>query len=158
MTPHLLQMTAEIVSSYVSSNQVEADQVPDLIRSVFGSLNTLGQPAIATAQPPSPTTKPTAAAIRKSITPEALTSFIDGRPYIMLKRHLTTNNMTFAEYKKAYGLPDDYPATAPAYSARRSEMAKGIGLGQRRHQTAPEAPEATEAVPVAKPRGRPKKV
>ena len=73
----------------------------------------------------------------------------------MLKRHLTTNNMTFAEYKKAYSLPDDYPATAPAYSARRSVFAKGIGLGLRR----PQIPsEPIETQPVVRTRGRPMKV
>src|SRR5439155_1403173 len=73
---------------------------------------------------------PTAGQIRKSITPDALISFIDSKPYKTLKRHLTTHGMTVAEYKTKFGLPNDYPTTAPAYSEARSAMAKALGLGQ----------------------------
>ena len=37
---------------------------------------------------------------------------------------------TVAEYKAKWGLPNDYPTTAPAYSEARSAMAKALGLGQ----------------------------
>jgi predicted transcriptional regulator len=60
----------------------------------------------------------------------ALISFEDGRPYKTLKRHLTTHGMTVAEYKAKWGLPNDYPTTAPGYSEARSAMAKALGLGQ----------------------------
>ncbi len=76
--------------------------------------------------------KPTAAQIRKSVTDAALISFIDGKPYKTLKRHLTTHGETLASYKAKYGLPGDYPSTAPSYSAQRSEMARRIGLGSAR--------------------------
>jgi len=55
------------------------------------------------------------------------------------------------EYRARYGLPVDYPATAPNYSARRSELARALGLGQRRRKSAPTPPEAP---PPAKPKGR----
>jgi ROS/MUCR transcriptional regulator protein len=53
-----------------------------------------------------------------------------------LKRHLTTRGMTLADYKEKWGLPRDYPSTAPSYSAVRSQMAKTIGLGQLGGRTA----------------------
>jgi predicted transcriptional regulator len=43
---------------------------------------------------------------------------------------LTTHGLTVAEYKARFGLPNDYPTTAPAYSEARSAMAKALGLGQ----------------------------
>ena len=58
-------------------------------------------------------------------------SFIDGRPYRTLKRHLAVNSMTPAEYRERFGLPADYPMVAPTYSAARSEMAKASGLGSK---------------------------
>jgi predicted transcriptional regulator len=39
--------------------------------------------------------------------------------------------MTPAQYREKWGLPRDYPMAAPAYSERRSEMAKQLGLGQK---------------------------
>ena len=50
----------------------------------------------------------------------------------MLKRHLKTRyNLTPDDYRKRWGLPNDYPMVAPAYAAQRSELAKSIGLGRR---------------------------
>lgn len=130
MTDKLLEMTTDIVSSYVSANEVNVADLPALIRSVFQSLNTLGQAPAEADAASAPVTKASAAAIRKSITPNALISFIDGRPYKMLKRHLTNQGLTVADYKAKFGLPDDYPITAPAYSEARSKMAISIGLGR----------------------------
>lgn len=76
--------------------------------------------------------KPTKAQIKASITDDALISFEDGKPYKMLKRSLSLRGMTMAYYREKWGLPDDYPSVAPAYSARRSELAKANGLGRKR--------------------------
>ena len=77
---------------------------------------------------------PRPAQIRKSITPDALISFIDGKPYKTLKRHLTGNGMTIEQYRERFGLPRDYPSTAASYSAQRSALAKSA----RPRQSAPE--------------------
>lgn len=76
--------------------------------------------------------KPSAAEIRKSITPDHLISFEDGKPYKMLKRHVGKLGMTFDQYRAKWGLPADYPSVAASYSARRSELAKENGLGLER--------------------------
>ena len=47
-----------------------------------------------------------------------------------MKRHLTSHGLTPQQYRAKWGLPADYPMTAPNYSATRSAMAKDIGLGQ----------------------------
>ena len=101
--------------------------LPALIRATHDALAGIGAPPAPTVET---VTKATPAQIRKSITPEALISFEDGKPYKTLKRHLTTHGMTVAEYKAKWGLPNDYPTTAPAYSEARSKMAKALGLGQ----------------------------
>jgi predicted transcriptional regulator len=74
--------------------------------------------------------KPTAAQIRKSISDEGIVSFIDGKPYKTLKRHLTKHGLTPQAYRQRYGLPADYPMVAPGYAAQRSALAKEIGLGR----------------------------
>ena len=142
MSDELTTMTAEIVSAYVAGNTVPTGELSTLIQSVFKSLSTLGEPAVE-AKPE--LAKLTAGQIRKSITSEALISFEDGRSYKTLKRHLTTKGLTIAEYKAKWGLPSDYPTTAPSYSEARSAMAKSLGLGNQR-----KAP--VEAAPVKAPR------
>ena len=148
-------LTTDLVSAYVSNNPVPASDLPALIASTHAALTGLGN-AGAPAAPE--VEKPTPAQIRKSITPDALTSFIDGKPYKTLKRHLTGNGLTIEEYRARYGLPRDYPTTAASYSALRSEMAHKIGLGNDRRRAAPEAAEAGEtATEKPKRAGRPRK-
>ena len=139
----LLSGSASIVSAYVGRNNVAASDIPGLIRTVHDTLGGLG----ADPAPVAPIiAKATSAQIRKSITPDALLSFEDGKPYKTLKRHLTTHGMTVAEYKAKWGLPNDYPTTAPAYSEARSAMAKALGLGQGGRKA--------KAAPGKAPRGR----
>lgn len=123
----LIELTAEIVANYVANNVTPVSELPALIRATHDALAGIGAPPAPTVEAVS---KATPAQIRKSITPEALISFEDGKPYKTLKRHLTTHGMTVAEYKAKWGLPNDYPTTAPAYSEARSKMAKALGLGQ----------------------------
>ena len=91
------------------------------------------------------------ASVKKSITPDALISFIDNKPYKTLKRHLGRHGHDMKSYREAYGLPADYPSVAPSYSAMRSEMARKIGLGARGRGAAPDAGGEAAAVEVAAP-------
>lgn len=124
-------LTTEIIAAYVENNRVEVDALPTLIRAVHGALNGLGvDVAVVEVGPP----KPTASQVRKSITDAGLVSFIDGKTYQTLKRHIGRHDMTPDDYRARYGLPADYPIVAPAYAARRSELAKAIGLGTKPRQ------------------------
>ncbi len=76
--------------------------------------------------------RPTPHQIRKSIQPDHLVSFEDGKSYKTLKRHLTRLGLTSDEYRQKWGLPHDYPMVAASYSERRSELARSAGLGQHR--------------------------
>ncbi len=125
----LTELTAEIVSNYVANNATAVSDLPALIKATYEAL--AGVESGGTVEGNGvEITKPTPAQIRKSITPDALISFEDGRPYKTLKRHLTTQGLTVSEYKTKWGLPNDYPTTAPAYSEARSAMAKALGLGR----------------------------
>jgi predicted transcriptional regulator len=162
--PEFIDLAADIVSAYVSKNNVPVAELPGLIAAVHASLSGLGQPAAT----PVEDHKVTAAQIRKSVTPDAIISFIDGKPYKSLKRHLTSNGTSPDEYRQKYGLPRDYPMVAATYAAQRSELAKSLGLGQLRRDRAAAKkaaekraePDPVVTAPVdAKParRGRPKK-
>ena len=130
-TTDLTVLTTEIIAAYVEKNKVEADALPALIKAVYGALNGLGVDVME-VEPEQP--KPTASQVRKSITDAGLVSFIDGKTYQTLKRHIGRHDMTPDDYRARYGLPADYPIVAPAYAARRSELAKAIGLGTKRDQ------------------------
>jgi predicted transcriptional regulator len=118
---------AEIVAAFVKRNQVPATGLPALIASVSQSLAGLSQAPAAAAAPLTP-----AVSIRSSVGAETITCLDCGRKAKMLKRHLTTaHSMTPDEYRARWSLPKDYPMVARNYAARRSELAKSIGLGQR---------------------------
>ena len=131
-------MTADIVSAYVSNNHVQVGELPNLINSVHAALRRLGSPEPAASPEPE---KLTPAQIRKSITPEAIISFEDGKSYQTMRRHLTLHGLTPEAYRAKWGLPADYPMVTTSYSAKRSELAKSFGLGQQRHKPASEAPD-----------------
>ena len=151
-----LELTADLVSAYVSRNSVRPADMAELIASTHAALAGLG-PASSTSAPS--TEKLTPAQIRKSITPDALISFVDGKPYKTLKKHLSGAGMTIEQYRERFGLPRNYPSTAASYSAQRSALAKSLGLGNLRRKAAPKAAEPVETV-SNKPKkvGRPRKV
>jgi predicted transcriptional regulator len=122
------ELTATIVASYVERNRLAPAEIEPLIRSVYAALAMLGQgPAVPEAEE-----KPTATQIKRSIRQDALVSFIDGRPYKLLKRHLNAHGLTPAEYRARFGLPTDYPMTAPDYTAKRSSSPRPSASASRR--------------------------
>ena len=129
-----LTLTAEIVASYLGSGgRVNAEEIPGIIRSVRAALEEGGETTSASTEADFP--KADKRAVNKSITPDALISFVDNKPYKTLKRHLSRHGLDINSYRERYGLPNDNPSVAPNYSAARSEMAKKLGLGaQRRGQ------------------------
>src|SRR5829696_8964085 len=129
---NLVELAADIVSAYVTKNSVRAADLPELISSVHSALNNVGQPAQA-----EPAKQEPAVSVRKSVTPDYLISLFDGKRYKSLKRHIrTSHDMTPEQYRSYWGLPRDYPMVAPNYAAARSELARNMGLGQKR-RTAP---------------------
>jgi predicted transcriptional regulator len=123
----VIQMTAEIVSAYVGANTLAPSDVPMLIQQVHQALagtTATGPEVKAISVEP-------AVSVKKSITPDYLICLEDGRKFKSLKRHLRTKyDMSPAEYRAKWGLPDDYPMVAPNYALARSALAKQMGLGQ----------------------------
>jgi predicted transcriptional regulator len=85
---------------------------------------------------PEPQAATPAVSVRKSITPDYLVCLDDGLKFKSLRRHLTTLGMTPEQYRAKWKLPADYPMVAANYAARRSALAKKIGLGRSRTATA----------------------
>jgi predicted transcriptional regulator len=144
----LRDLVAEVAAAYFSNSHVGPSDIPTVIKQIADSLTAVGaEPAVQEPVAPAQEApkKATNAEIRRSITPDALISFEDGKSYKTLKRHLSLRGLTIADYKAKWGLPKDYPAVAASYSARRSEFARSIGLGQT----------VKAATPTSKPASKP---
>jgi predicted transcriptional regulator len=134
-----IELTADVISAYVSNNPVPVSELPSLIAQIHQSLTGLANGQAATPEEKLAPAVP----IKKSITPEYIVCLDDGKKFKSLKRHLKTKfGITPEEYRAKWNLPADYPMVAPAYAAARSELAKKMGLGRK--------PKAAE--PVKRPR------
>jgi len=123
-----IELTASIVSAYVSNNSVPAQDLSALINQVHSALSRVssGQGEVA-SEPLKP-----AVSVKKSITADFIVCLEDGKKFKSLKRHLRTQyNMTPEQYRDKWGLPADYPMVAPNYAVARSQLAKKMGLGQQ---------------------------
>jgi predicted transcriptional regulator len=118
------EQVAEIVAAHLRNNSVAPSDLPAVIAQVYQSLTGLTQPPPAAREPAVP--------IRRSVHPEYITCLDCGARKKTLRRHLTiAHNLTPAAYRERWKLATDYPLTAPSYAARRSEMAKAVGLGRK---------------------------
>ena len=155
---NLKTLVAEVAAAYFSNSHVNVGDIGSIIEQIARSLEGVGRSSAPTSIDDAPALRRlTHAQIRKSITPEALVSFEDGRKYKALKRHLSVKGLTPMQYRDKWGLPDDYPMVAATYSAARSQMAKTIGLGSkgrgRRAAPPPAAARRGRARNTAAPKG-----
>lgn len=125
----LVELSAEIVSAYVSNNPVAATDLPALIENTHATLCKVAASGGAVR----PQDLKPAVSIRKSITDDYLICLEDGKKFKSLKRHLRTHyDLSPEEYREKWGLPADYPMVAPNYAKARSQLAKQMGLGRKR--------------------------
>jgi predicted transcriptional regulator len=128
---NFIDLTANIVSAYVSNNPTPASDIPALIGQIHAALLRV---STGRAELPLEPAKP-AVPVKKSMTADYLICLEDGKRFKSLKRHLRTQySMTPEQYRDKWGLPPDYPMVAPNYAVARSQLAKKMGLGQQRRR------------------------
>ena len=131
--------TTKIVGSYLRHHTVGASQLPDLITSVHRSLSELGLPALVEE------VLTPAVSVRQSLRHDYVVCLECGYRGKTLRRHITTRHgLSREEYLRRWGLQPDHPLTAPAYSERRSTLAKQLGLGRKPKAEAAAAPAAAD--------------
>lgn len=120
--------TGNIVSAIIGANAMVLDSVDSIgnlvtdVRSRLLGEVTAPEPVILTPAVP----------INKSIKSDHIVCLEDGKKFKMLKRHLRTDHdMTPDQYRAKWGLPADYPMTAPDYAEKRRVLALQIGLGRK---------------------------
>lgn len=133
----IIELTADVISAYVSNNPVPVAELPALIAQVHQSLSGLGSAAVAQAEEAQkPAVNP-----KRSVHDDHIICLEDGKKFKSLKRHLSTHyNLTPEQYREKWKLPSDYPMVAPAYAAARSSLAKKMGLGRKPKEAIVEAP------------------
>ena len=125
----LVELTAEVVSAYVSNNPVSTVDLPSLIGEVHAALSRVrggGEEAPTEKQKPAVNPK-------KSVFNDYIICLEDGKKFKSLKRHLRTHyDLSPEEYREKWGLAPDYPMVAPSYAEARSKLAREMGLGRKR--------------------------
>jgi predicted transcriptional regulator len=124
-----IAMTAQIVSAYVGKNHVQPGELPNLLASIHEALRTVASGVTTReAEKPEPAVNP-----KRSVTPDYIIDLFTGKKFKSLKRTIRAQHgMTPEQYRSFWGLASDYPMVAPNYAKARSELAKTIGLGQKR--------------------------
>jgi predicted transcriptional regulator len=126
---NFVELAADVVAAYVSNNTVAMNDLPSLIEQVHKALVATASGSVekpVDAQAP-------AVSIKKSIHSDYIVCLEDGKKFKSLKRHLRTKfDLSPEDYRAKWGLPVDYPMVAPNYAAARSELARSMGLGQKR--------------------------
>jgi predicted transcriptional regulator len=148
----VMTLTADIVSSFVSGNKMAVADLPGFIGEIHAALKSVsvGEPKAE------PQNLQPAVPIKNSVKPDYIVCLEDGKKFKSLKRHLRTSySMTPEEYRAKWGLKFDYPMVAPNYAAKRSELAKSMGLGNLR-SAAKAAKVAVKKGPAAKGAARKK--
>lgn len=134
-----------MVAAYLSNNHVTVDQIPSVIATFTSEVDTLIGGGTVEAAPAEPEKVQPFTTVRKSIQPDYLVSLFDGRRFKSLRRYLmTSHNMTPDDYRAYFDLPKDYPMVAPNYAAKRSELAKKMGLGRGGRGRSAASAETTE--------------
>ncbi len=148
LLPDVLGLTAKIVAAHIGKNQVAVDALPALIEAVYHSLSTAGVVVVT------PVALIPAVPWKKSVFPDFIICLEDGKKLKLLKRHLLISyNLTPDEYRTKWGLPKDYPMTAPGYASKRSSLAKSFGLGRKPGADTPAGEPVVSKLPARRARG-----
>jgi len=136
----LLQWTSNIVAAYLSKNEIDLRELPQVLDTVYEKLAALGQLPAGRLRSmtfeqrlgPVGASSPSVA-LEKSVTPDYIICLEDGVRLKTLKRYLFRKyHLTPEQYRVKWGLPPDYPMVSPNYAAKRSVLAKKMGLGRKK--------------------------
>lgn len=137
-TLNAVELATELTIAWLGNqnNRVQADDVPQFLRTMHATVTELSAASSVSPEPeqevaPAEEFTPAVTARKSLASKDHILSMIDGKPYKTLKRHLSRHGLTPAEYRQRYNLKPDYPMVAENYSTARRDMAKKIGLGQK---------------------------
>ena len=122
---NLTELTAAIVACFVSNNSLAAIELPALISATHAALRDIDVARASLASVEGPMAPVPAVPVNESVMRDYLICLNDGRKLRALKRYLQRKySLSPEQYREKWGLPDDYPMVAPAYSELRTRIAK----------------------------------
>ena len=133
----LLQMTADIVASHASMNELgkedllgEIDQVYKKLAGLAGDMEVED---VEVEEAPAEAEELTAAVpLEAAFGAEKVFCMVCGKGMKTLKRHLSTSHdMKPGQYRKAFNIPAGTPLVAKDYSEARKKMAQDLNLAER---------------------------
>ncbi len=134
----LLQLTADIVASHASMNEMAQEDLLAEIDRVYNKLAALAgaegieieepvEVEAAEEAPPKP-----AVPIEAAFGKEKVFCMVCGKGMKTLKRHLSTaHGLKPGQYRKMFGIPAGTPLVAKDYSEARKKMAEKLNLADR---------------------------
>lgn len=126
----LIEITADIVVSYVSANTIAEDKLSALMQSVFDKVTSLNTDASDEEDDHLSRQE-----IAATVTSTSIRCLECSGKFKTLRRHLkSTHEMAPEAYIEKWSLPLDYPMVAKATSAKRSDVAKSFGFGTKDFQ------------------------
>ncbi len=150
-----MSLAAKIASAQMTHGSVDRGAIPELIHSIYNTLEDVGSATPTQRVPPAPPhdhdgydphrhhdhgAQKTRPVYNVYVHPtygitvfdDRLICMEDGLSMKMLKRHLLkVHGMTPEEYRAKWDLPVDYPMVAPVYAQLRSSLALQNGLGRK---------------------------
>lgn len=161
--PQTLEMAVRLTMAWLGNpnSRIEPEDLPRFVSAMHATIAGLAGTSGGEGRgEPSAEFAPAVSVEESLASKDYIISMIDGRPYKMLRRHLSRHGLTPEEYRKRYNLPPDYPIVAESYSAKRRKLAKQIGLGLKgragRWPAEPKAAKGRAAKPDAKAATKPK--
>lgn len=130
MAKSLVEMTAEIIQSQISSKQMTTDEIKMALNETFSALKALQDSESCVSEPsaqepvPSEVLDP-----KKSIQKNKVVCLECGQEFKMLSpKHLKSHGLDSKSYRKKYGFSARQPLCAKALSEKRSQSGKDRGL------------------------------
>lgn len=134
----LLQMTADIVASHASMNEMgqadllgEIDMVYKKLAGLSGGVEA-EEGEFEEAAPTEQEQMKAAVPMEAAFGAEKIFCMVCGKGMKTLKRHLSTaHDMKPGEYRRAFNIPSGTPLVAKNYSEARKKMAQDLNLAER---------------------------
>jgi predicted transcriptional regulator len=128
MSKSLVEMTAEIIQSQISSKQMTTEEIKAALNDTFQTLKALQDSELVGTEPEPEEANPVIDP-KKSIQKNKIVCLECGQEFKMLSpKHLKSHSLTSKEYRKKHGFSARQPLCAKALSEKRSQSGKERGL------------------------------
>lgn len=131
MRKSLVEMTAEIIQSQISSKQMTTDEIKTALNDTFQALKSLQEAESCGCAETESETATVAPSLdpKKSIQKNKVVCLECGQEFKMLSpKHLKSHGLNSKEYRKKYGFSARQPLCAKALSEKRSASGKERGI------------------------------